>query len=77
MKRKTWIKVGSWLLIILVAPFAIEIVLIAEVVGVDIAVAMLILYFSAMRNAFWQRVDTAVVPFSVLHLGPQTIDINS
>lgn len=65
MKRETWIKVGSWVLIILIAPFALEILFVAEVVGVDIAVAMLFLYLSSFRVAFRKRLDAATVLLAV------------
>ncbi len=57
MNRETWIKVASWALIILVAPFALEIAFVAEVVGVDVAVGMLLLYFSAFTNAVRSKLD--------------------
>ena len=57
MNRETWIKIASWALIILVAPFALEIAFVAEVVGVDVAVGMLLLYFSAFTAAVRSRID--------------------
>jgi len=57
MNRETWIKVASWALIILIAPFAFEIAFVAEVVGVDVAVGMLLLYFSSFTAAVRSRLD--------------------
>lgn len=55
--RDFWIKVASWALIIMIAPFFLELALVAEVVGVDIAVGMLLLYVSAFTTAVRQKVD--------------------
>jgi len=57
MNRETWIKIASWALIILIAPFALEIAFVAEVVGVDVAVGMLLLYFSSFMTAVRSRLD--------------------
>jgi len=57
MNRETWIKIASWALIILIAPFALEIAFVAEVVGVDVAVGMLLLYFSSFTAAVRSRLD--------------------
>ena len=57
MNRETLIKIASWALIILVAPFALEIAFVAEVVGVDVAVGMLLLYFSAFTAAVRSKID--------------------
>lgn len=57
MNRETWIKVASWALIILIAPFALEIAFVAEVVGVDVAVGMLLLYFSSVTAAVRSKLD--------------------
>lgn len=57
INRETWIKIASWALIILIAPFALEIAFVAEVVGADIAVGMLLLYFSAFTTAIRNKID--------------------
>ncbi|MEM1262962.1 MAG: hypothetical protein AAGH76_11245 [Pseudomonadota bacterium] len=57
LNRDTWIKIGSWVLILLIAPFFAEIALVAEIVGVDVAVAMLFLYYSAFTTALRTKID--------------------
>jgi len=57
MNRETWIKIASWALIILIAPFAFEIAIVAEVVGVDIAVGMLLLYASSVVESVRNRIS--------------------
>lgn len=41
----------------MIAPFFLEIALVAEVVGVDVAVGMLLLYFSAFTTAVRNKID--------------------
>ncbi len=55
--RKTWIKVGSWILILLVAPFSFEILILADVVGVDVALAVLVLYLKVISDACYETLD--------------------
>ncbi|MEM8984875.1 MAG: hypothetical protein AAGC71_17835, partial [Pseudomonadota bacterium] len=56
-KRETWVKIASWALIIVIAPFFAEIALVAELVSVDVAVGMLLLYYSAFTTAVSNRVE--------------------
>ena len=57
MDREMWVKIASWALIILIAPFFLEIALVAEVVGVDVAIGMLVLYASAASTAVRRWID--------------------
>ena len=45
--RKTWVEIGAWLLLVLLAPFAIELVLLADVVGAEAALVFLFVYLKA------------------------------
>ena len=53
--RKTWIKIGAWLLLALLAPFAIELVLLADIVGAEAALLFLFVYLKASIIAIKER----------------------
>ena len=51
------VKIGAWLLIILIAPFAFEILLLADIVGVEAALAFLFVYLKALRDSYKERIE--------------------
>ena len=55
--KKMLIKIGAWILIILIAPFAFEILLLADIVGVEAALAFLFVYLKALRDSYKERLE--------------------
>jgi len=53
--RKTWIRVGSVVLFVLIAPFAIELMLLADVVGIEAAIVFVFIYMKSVIIAVRER----------------------
>ena len=57
ISRKTLVKIGAWALILLISPFAFEFLLLADVIGVEAALAFLFVYLKAIRDSYEQRLE--------------------
>lgn len=59
ISRKTVVRIVSWALIALLAPFAIELVFMADIVGAEAALAILFLYGKSLTTMLRERISLA------------------
>ena len=57
ISRKTIVRIASWTLIVLLAPFAIELIVMADIVGAEAALAILFLYGKSLTSMIRERVS--------------------
>jgi len=57
--RQAWIRLGAVILFCLLAPFAIELVLLADVIGVEAAIVFLFVYLKSVPITLKERLILA------------------
>ena len=55
LDRKTLIKIACLILLLAVMPFSMELILLADIGGLDFALTFFMLYLSAMHNAVLEK----------------------
>ncbi len=61
--RRTWIRIGSIVVLCLLAPLAIELVFLADVIGVETAIVFLFVYMKSVLIALRERLLLSKLAF--------------
>ena len=62
--RRKWLKVGAWLLIVAIAPFAIEILILADIAGAEFALVFLFAYLKSVVMVLRERTTLVLAVLS-------------
>ncbi|MEM7016640.1 MAG: hypothetical protein AAF512_04780 [Pseudomonadota bacterium] len=60
INRRTFVLIACWIAIILIAPFALEVVFLAEIVGAEATLGFLFLYIKYISSMMWERLKLAI-----------------